>query len=44
MTTAGLYGLAVHDGALVGYWVVLAGAAAIILARLSWTARVPEAA
>ena len=43
-TTWGLYGLAVHDGALVGYWVVLAGAAAIILARLSWTARVPEAA
>ena len=43
-TTWGLYGIAVHDGALLGYWIVLAGAAAIILSRIAWTSRSGEPA
>ena len=42
--TWGVYGWAVRDDALIGYFLVLLAAAAIVLARLAWTSRTTIAA
>lgn len=42
--TWGLYGAAIGDGALVGYFVVLLATSVVVLGRIAWTARPVDAA
>lgn len=42
--TWGLYGLAIRDGALIGYFVTLLVASLVVLARISWAERAAAAA